>query len=66
MKEQEAQYMQRILDSNANLRARNAELVQLMQDLLDPDMYGWAITQEIRKEIAAVYFRKGKPTQAPA
>lgn len=48
MKKEEAEFMERMLDTNAALRNENHRLRVFMQALIDPEMYGHATSQEVR------------------
>ena len=48
MKKEEAEFMERVLDSNAELRNENHRLRVFMQSLVCPDMYGHAVSHEVR------------------
>lgn len=48
MKKEEAEFMERMLDTNASLRNENHRLRIFMQSLIDPEMYGHAVSQEVR------------------
>lgn len=48
MKKEEAEFMERMLDTNASLRNENHRLRVFMQSLIDPEMYGHATSHEVR------------------
>ena len=62
MKKEEAEYIERVLDKNAELRNENHRLRVFMQSLIDPEMYGHATSQEVRqaaqKLLGDVYARQ--------
>ena len=54
MKKEEAEFMERMLDTNAALRHENYRMRVFMKSLRDPDMYGHAVSEEVRKAALAL------------
>ena len=58
MKKEEAEFMERVLDSNADLRNENHRYRVFILALIDPEMYGHAVSEEVRAEAKTVLDKK--------
>lgn len=58
MTKQEEDFMERIMDTNSRLRNDNHRMLIFIKALVDPEMYGFAVSAEVRH--AANVFLKNK------
>lgn len=56
MTQQELEFVERLLLSNAALRSENYQLRCAALDLFDPEMYAHAVSQEVRERFKPILY----------
>ena len=56
MNSQEQAFVDKIMDSNSRLRCENHRLIVFIRSLTDPEMYGHAVSAEVRRA-ASVFIK---------